>query len=359
MRHASLLLAAALCTGSFAAIAAADENFYAGKRLTILINFAPGGPTDIEGRLFARHVSRHLPGKPTVIVQNMAGAGGGVGTNYLGEVAPRDGTMVGYLSGAAWRYVTTKGQSRVNFLDYRTVAYQPGTTIYYFRSDTVDGYSKPADFLKAKNLVVGGLSAESSKDMLQRLTLDMLGMKYKYVTGYKSNSDARLALQRGEVSLFSESAPAYRSVIEPGLVAKGEVYPLFYNPGWNGVRFSEPAQVKGLKMPPFQEFHKQATGREPSGKLWDIYLHILAVNGAMQRMVVYPPETPDAAMKAMRTAIGKLEGDKDYSADAMKLVGFVPDYESSETVEQEVRKALSIPAEDMEWLQAYVKNASR
>ena len=337
----------------------ADENFYAGKRLTFLINFAPGGPTDIEGRLFARHVAKHLAGKPSIIIQNMDGAGGGIGTNYLGEIAPRDGTMVGYLTGAAWRYVNVREQSRVDFLTYRPVAYQPGTTVYYFRSDTVKAYGEPSDFLKASNIVIGGLSAESSKDMLLRLTLDMLGVKYKYVTGYKSNSDARLAFQRGEISMFSESPPGYRSVVEPGMIAKREAYPLFYDPGWNGARFSEPAQIKGLSMPPFHEFYKKAKGADPTGKLWQMYLHILAVNGAMQRMVVYPPNTPNGAMQAMRAAIGKLEMDNDYAAEARKLVGFVPDYEASDSVEADVRKALSIPGEDKEWLLNYVKNAPR
>lgn len=347
--------------GAFGSLApvAAEENFYAGKRLTILINFAPGGPTDIEGRLFARHVAKHLAGKPSIIVQNMDGAGGGIGTNYLGEIAPRDGTVVGYLTGAAWRYVSVREQSRVDFLTYRPVAYQPGTTVYYFRSDTVKSYKEPGDFLKASNIVVGGLSADSSKDMLLRLTLDMLGVKYKYVTGYKSNSDARLAFQRGEISMFSESPPGYRSVVEPGMIARGEAYPLFYDPGWNGTRFSEPAQIKGLSLPPFQDFYKKAKNADPSGKLWQMYLHVLAVNGAMQRMIVFPPQTPDAAMQAMRTAISKLENDNEYAQEAQKLVGFVPDYESSATVEADVRKALSIPVEDKDWLLNYVKNAPR
>lgn len=359
MHNISHLFVALLCAVGLSTSALADENFYAGKRLTILINFAPGGPTDIEGRLFARHIAKHMGGKPSVIVQNMAGAGGGVGTNYLGERAPQDGTMVGYLTGAAWRYVNVRELSRADFLTYRPVAYQPGTTVYYFRADTTPAYNEPADFLKAKNIVIGGLSAESSKDMLLRLTLDMLGVKYKYVTGYKSNSDARLAFQRGEISMFSESPPGYRSVVEPAMIANREAYALFYDPGWNGSKISEPAQVKGLSMPPFHEFHKTATGKEPSGKLWQMYLHILAVNGAMQRMVVYPPNTPDEAMKAMRSAIRKLETDKDYSEEALKLVGFVPDYEASDTVEADVRKALSIPSEDKDWLQAYIKNAPR
>src|SRR5947208_15597659 len=85
--------------------AGAQEPFYKGKRLTLVINFAAGGPTDIEGRLLAKHLAKHIDGEPLILVQNKDGAGGLVGTNFLGEVGLRDGTMAGYFTGAAWKYV--------------------------------------------------------------------------------------------------------------------------------------------------------------------------------------------------------------------------------------------------------------
>src|SRR5262249_55150058 len=84
--------------GGFPSPAAAQEPFYKGKRLTLVINFAPGGPSDIEGRLLAKHIVKHIDGQPLVIVQNKDGAGGLVGTNFLGEVGPRDGSMFGYFT---------------------------------------------------------------------------------------------------------------------------------------------------------------------------------------------------------------------------------------------------------------------
>src|SRR6478672_8190316 len=78
--------------------AAAQEPFYQGRRLTILVNYAPGGSTDAEARVFVRHIGRVLDGQPGVIIQNMEGAGGFVGAKYVGEVAPRDGTLLGYFT---------------------------------------------------------------------------------------------------------------------------------------------------------------------------------------------------------------------------------------------------------------------
>ncbi len=211
------VLALAVLLG-LSAGARADEPFYKGKRLTLLINFAAGGPTDIEGRLFAKYLVKHIDGQPGMIVQNMDGAGGLIGAQYLGEIAPKDGTVVGYLSGSAWLYVSDPDRWRVDFRKYEFVAYQPGTTVHYVRTDVPPGMHVPADIAKAQGLIAGGLSADTSKDLRLRLALDMLGVPYKYVTGYRSSPPARLALQRGEISMFSESPPSYRSVVEPSLV---------------------------------------------------------------------------------------------------------------------------------------------
>ena len=109
--QAVLLALAAAC--ALDSSAAAQEPFYKGKRLTVMVNFAPGGSTDIEGRLFARHIAKHIDGQPAVVVQNMDGAGGLNGTAYVGEVAPKDGTMLGFLGGAAWQYASEPERHRV------------------------------------------------------------------------------------------------------------------------------------------------------------------------------------------------------------------------------------------------------
>ena len=192
-------LCAALLSGSQAA---ADDPFYKGKRLSLIINFAAGGPTDIEGRLLAKHLAKHIDGHPGVLVQNMDGAGGMIGAGYLGEVAPKDGTTLGYFTGSAWRYANNPERFRVDFRTYEFVAYQPGTSIAYMRTDVPPGIKDATDIVKAKGVVAGGLGAENSKDLLLRLGLDMLGVPYKYVTSYRGSSAARLALQQNEINLL-------------------------------------------------------------------------------------------------------------------------------------------------------------
>src|SRR5258706_11684182 len=109
-----LIVLCVLAFGAFAPSVRADDPFYKGKRITLLINFAAGGPTDIEGRLFGKYLVKHIAGQPNLIVQNMDGAGGMTGATYLGEVAPKDGTHVGYLSGTSWIYVSEPERWRVD-----------------------------------------------------------------------------------------------------------------------------------------------------------------------------------------------------------------------------------------------------
>src|SRR5262245_30958784 len=205
--------ALALCVLIAAAApnAHADEPFYKGKRLSVLINFAAGGPTDIEGRLFAKHLARYVAGEPNIVIQNMEGAGGIVGAKYLGEVAPRDGNIAGYFTGTAFMYALDPERFRVDFKTYQFVAIQPGTTVHFVRSDLAPGMKEPSDIVKAQGLIVGGLSVDTPKDLRGRLAMDMLGVPFKYVTGYRSSPSARLAFQRGEINFFAESSPSYRA----------------------------------------------------------------------------------------------------------------------------------------------------
>ena len=360
MKRAALV---ALCTAASLAWGvlgtAAQEPYYKGKRLTVLINFAAGGPTDIEGRLFAKYLGRHIDGQPTVIVQNMDGAGGVIGAQFVGEVAPKDGTVMGYFAGTSWVYVSDPERWRVDFKAYEFVAYQPGTSIYYVRTDVSPGMKEATDIMKAKGLVSGGLAADNSKDLLMRLALDMLGVSYRHVTGYRSNNTARMALQQNEINFFSESPPGYRSVVEPNLVKNGMVIPVYYDPGWNGESIGVPKPVEGLTVQPFHELYRKLKGAPPSGQLWDVYLAMLAINSAMQRLLVLPPTTPQPALDALQAAVARLNSDKAFADDAQKTIGFVPEYVAGAQVNRQVRQALVVRPEIKAFVADYIKSANK
>jgi tripartite-type tricarboxylate transporter receptor subunit TctC len=329
--------------------------FYQGKRLTLLINFAAGGPADIEGRLFAKHFAKHIDGHPNIIVQNRDGAGGLIGTNYLGELGPRDGTMAGYLTAAAWNSVIEPASYRVNFATFEFVAYEPVNVIYFMRADTPPGMKGAADLLRATGLVAGGLGVDSSKDLLIRLTLDMLGVPFKYVTGFRSSAPARLALQRGEINFFSESSPSYFAVVEPALVKTGQAIATFYDPIHDGTSFAPFKPMDDQGVPGFPEFYRRLKGTLPSGPMWEAYRANLAVDAAMLRTLVLPPGVPAAAVDALRSAVARLNDDPEFAKEAQKSLQFVPHYVTGGDLNAQVRRALVVKPEVRSFVIDYIK----
>jgi tripartite-type tricarboxylate transporter receptor subunit TctC len=359
MRAAWLVLPAAAVLLAFgAAKATADEPFYKGKRVTVIINFGPG-PADIEGRLFARHIGKHIEGNPTVIVQNIDGAGGLIGTTYLGEIAPKDGTVLGHLTGMAWRWAHDAERFRVDFRTYEFIASQRSTTVYYVRTDVPPGLKQAADIVKAQGVISGGFGPDNAKDLQIRLGLELLGVPHKHVTGYRSSGNARLALQQGEINFYAESPPSYRSVVHPGIVKEGAAIPVWHNPENDGGRLVASKQVAGLDIPPFHELHRTVKGVAPSGMLWDAFNTIWTISGSMLRLVALPPGAPPAAVAALQAAMVRLNDDKDYADEAIKVIGFVPEYTAGPGTNREVREGLSIRPEIKAFLADYVKKGGK
>ena len=336
----------------------ADEApFYRGKRLTVLINFAASGPTDLEGRLFAKYLARHTAGEPGVVVQNMDGAGGLVGAQYLGEAAPRDGTMLGYLTGAAWRFSADPDKWRVDFRTYEFIASQTSTTIHFVRTDVPPGIKEATDIVKAKGLIAGGLSADASKDLRLRLGLDMLGVPYTYVTGYRSSPPARLAMQRGEIHMYSESPPAYRAVVEPTMVRTGEAIPIFVDDVVDGPATSP--QLDGLPILTLPSLYKKVKGTLPSGPLWEAYRTIYETNATLTRIIALPPGAPKAAVEALRGAIEAMAHDRDFADECLTSIGFVPDYVAAPSRRDEIRRMLVVSQQVRAFIADYTREVAR
>jgi tripartite-type tricarboxylate transporter receptor subunit TctC len=335
---------------------AQQQPFYAGKQLIILVNYDAGGPTDLEARIFSRHIGRHIPGNPRIIVQNMGGAGGIIGTKYLGEVAPRDGSMLGYFTGSSQRFVTTPERFNVDFRTYEFIAVLPSGRIHFMRTDVRPGMRTATDVVRGEDIIVGGLQRDGPKDMAMRLTLDMLGARYRYITGYNSSAQAMIALQRGEINYYADSPPLYKTKIEPQVKA-GALMPVFYDPNFDGTEFSVPTYIKDYPIKPFHELYKTIKGSMPSGQLWEAYKSILLVNGTMYRMITLPPGSPRPAIEALRTAVAALSTDKAFHEEALKVMGDTPEYVTSASLNDDVRKALSISPELKAFMDAYGKKA--
>ena len=203
----------------------AQEPFYKGKSLRFLVNYPAGGATDVVARLLAQYLPKHIAGNPTVVVQNMPGGGGNVGANYVYEVAKPDGLTVGVFSGGYLPQILGGSGVRFDLNNMPMIAGVGETSVVYIGADT--GVKRAADILKPlKPIIIGGFTRESNKDLALRMALDLLGVPYRYVTGYAGESDLRLAIQRGEINYTSEGLTGY--TMGGALMAReGVVVPLY------------------------------------------------------------------------------------------------------------------------------------
>jgi tripartite-type tricarboxylate transporter receptor subunit TctC len=332
----------------------AETPFYRGKTLTVLINFATGGPTDIEGRLVARFLGKHVPGQPLIVVQNMPGAGGVVGTNYLGEVAKPDGLTMGYFTGQFFNLLTADPTLRVDLAKFAYIASIEGVAVAYMRKDVAPGIQDPKDMIKAKNFKAGGLSLNSAKDVRFRLQLDILGIPHQYVTGYNSNSDARLALERNEIQFFTEGTPGYRSQVQPRMVKEGVVVPVYADELVTADgEFRPSAEVPDI--PSFSQLHQQIFGKLGSGPLWET-LKTINLTHAMQRIAKVPPNTPPEAVAVLRQGYSEMIKDPEFVNEFKKVTRSDPHFQVGGEADKLIRRLVQAPPEVRSTIRKYTES---
>lgn len=336
----------------------AQAPFYQGKNITFLINFSAGGPTDIEGRIVARHLAKHIPGNPAVIVQNMPGAGGVTGLNFLGEAAKKDALTVGYFTGPYNHHMMKSTTLRTDLMQLPFIASVGSVTVCYIRSDVPPGIKKPTDIAKAERFRAGGLSYDSNKDLRFRLAFDILGLKYDYVTGYNSSNDARLAVQRNEIQYHDENVPGYRGVVEPQLVKTGIVTPLYYH----DVIKPDGSMGKSPDYPElnsFTEIYTQIFGKTPTGIKYEALKAANMASQNLSRVALLTPNAPKQAVVDLRQAFTSLAKDEEFIAEAKKAMRFQPRFDVGEDGERLRDRVLRAPDEIVEFVRQYVEQARK
>jgi tripartite-type tricarboxylate transporter receptor subunit TctC len=210
MRAKSSLCAAALViplTLCFPALSRADDDFYKGKNINFIIGTAPGGGYDAYSRLIARHIGKHLPGQPSVVPQNMPGAAGIRAANYLYNVAPRDGTVIGMLDQAVYldQILGTAGlhvdATKLNWIG-RILS---NSAVLYARQGAA---VKKIEDVFTHELIVSTSGAASRLNWT--VLNNLVGTKFKIIPGYQGSTDSRMALVRGEVDALSQPWPVLK-----------------------------------------------------------------------------------------------------------------------------------------------------
>lgn len=354
----SLLSAAALVLG-FAAQGATAKPFYQGKRLTMLVNFTPGGGADRSARVIARHLPRLLAGEPRIIIKNMPGAGGMIAINYIGEVAKPNGLTVTNFSGGYLFQVLDDPALRVDLRKLEWIAGVGGTTIIYGRKDTPPGLNKPTDLFKIakpEDFKIAGFRITGLKDLRDRLTLKLLNVKFLPVTGFRGSGKARTAVLQNEVQAFSDSRATWFKNVIPNYVDTGIVIPLWHYDRYDAMGNASPYPDLVDDVPSVSQLFKARFGRAPKDeKEWQMISLLQRLHGVMARNTTMPPGTPKAAVEIMRAAYMKLAKDPAYLADAKKSLAFTPKFTSGPEVLRILNETFTKKEKVRQWLLTFVE----
>lgn len=323
----------------------AQEAFYQGKNIRLVIGSTPGGFYDRWGRMFARYMPKYIPGSPEIIVQNMPGAGSLVAANYVYNVAKPDGLTLGMVQYNIYMDQLV-GRKEVQF-DVRKFAWIGSpvseTVLLYMRKDAP--FKSIADIVKAKEPPKCGSSGTVSTDyLLARLLEESIGAKFNTVLGYQGGSEIDLAVEKGEVVCRAHNVSAHFGR-EP------------FN-SWHKKDFDRHIVQTGRKRDPrladvptiYQLFDDYKTS-DISRRVAQVML----TGGELGRPMLATPGTPPERITILRDAYIKALKDPELLAEAEKGKMEVDPTPGSE-LEELIKNVMDQPKEVMDRVKKMLKN---
>lgn len=312
----------------------AQEPFYKGKQIRIIVGSTAGGFFDRWARLFAKHMGKYIAGQPEIVVQNMPGAGSVVAVNHVFNVAKPDGlTVVMPLNSIYVDQLAGRPEIQFDLRKFHWIG-SPAVeaTIMYMRADAP--YRTITDILKAKEPPKCGSSGTASSDYIMgRMLEDTIGAKFNTVVGYPGGSEIDLAVEKGEVMCRSHNVSAHfgREPFD----------------SWHKKNFDRHIVQSSLKRDPraadvptiyelFEQYKTPANGRRLA--------KALMAGGDFGRPMMVTPGTPPERVKILRDAYAKTLHDPEALAEAKKGRMDV-DPTSGEELEALVKEIFDSPTE--------------
>jgi tripartite-type tricarboxylate transporter receptor subunit TctC len=318
-RRLALIVLVAL--GALAVADGAHAQFYKGKTLTMIINYPAGGPSDIEGRIVAQHLPAHIAGKPNIVIKNVGGAGGVIGTNQLADAAP-DGETMGFFTLDVVAQLLGNPALRVNYADFAMLAAVEEPLVAYARKDTPPGLKVATDIMQAKEFKALSLNAQNSNTINQALSLDLLGLKYRPIPAYRGLKEVETAILQNEGQFANTSLPGWTASVEPTM---GDLVLPLWQLAPRGKDGSYPRSAALPHLPTFEEFYATVKGgKQPSGFAYEVLRAGSDPLVAMFRTALMPPKAPNDLVTLMRSAFVELWKDPAFIRDYSNVVKTKP-----------------------------------
>lgn len=192
---AALLSIASVATAQTSTQTPAE--FYAGRNVEFVIGYSVGGAYDTNGRIVARHIGKHIPGKPTVVVRNMPGAGSLVSANHLFNAAAKDGSVIGAFSRGNAMYPLLEGPAKFDPEKFNWIG--SSTKEVSLVASWGNTPFKSIEDIRRTEMAVGATGAGGDTVVMPLILNATIGTRFKAVTGYPGTAEAMLAMEKGEV----------------------------------------------------------------------------------------------------------------------------------------------------------------
>jgi tripartite-type tricarboxylate transporter receptor subunit TctC len=321
------VLATGLVIGSLAAASAQAQSvadFYRGKTVNVLIGVGVGGEYDLQARLVARHLGKHIPGNPSVVPQNMTGAGGIKMANYLFAQAPRDGTYIGMLGNnfAATQAVGGQGV-QFDVLRFRwlgTIAPVVETMAVWHTAGV-----KTIEEVRRKEVVAVASSKGAITFIYPSMMNELLGTRFKIVTGYAGGNEINLAMERGEVQARNNTWSSWKAT-KAAWLKDGKI----------NVIVQAGPRAPDLDVPSVEELARTPDERK--------LIELIVSGTRLGRPMATTPDVPEDRLAALRAAYRETMADPAVLAEAANLnFEVAPVY--GEDMQKIVGEVMSTPKE--------------
>lgn len=321
----------AVCAASIAAVAALASapaeaqsvaDFYKGKSIDLYVGSDPGGEYDLLTRLGARHLGKHVPGNPNIVVHNMPGGGGIKMAIYLYNVPAKDGTNMGVILNnlPGLQAVHDKNVpidlTAMQWIGSMAPAVE---TMTVWKTAGVKAW----DEVKTKEVVAGATGRSSITYLYPTLMNAFLGTKFKIVAGYTSGNSINLAMEKGEVQARNNTWSSWKAT-----------HPDWLKDGTIKVLVQEGPKAPDLDVPRLSDLAKNDDDRQ--------VIRLIVSGAYLGRPFATPPRVPADRVAALRAAFAAMMQDKDYLADAQKLK-FEPDPIKGEDLQAFVADLMKFP----------------
>jgi tripartite-type tricarboxylate transporter receptor subunit TctC len=285
-------------------------DFYKGKQLNLIVGFGPGGGYDIYARMLARNLGRFIPGNPTVVVQNMPGAGSLRAANYLYNISPKDGTAIGTFARNMPLLGILGSNPNVQFNPHRftwlgsSSSFANDAYILIVRSDAPVKSIDEARRADLPALVLGGTAEGATGNDVPVILRDTIGLHVKQVVGYPDSGAIFLAIERGEVMGRTVDLSSVKAV-KPEWLKPNSGYRVL-------VQFARATRHPDFaEVPTARELAKNEGARA--------LIELAELPYALSRPFAAPPDVPAERAKALQAAFLAVHRDVDYLDEAARL----------------------------------------